>query len=96
MRKEKTASCRRISRREFLGHMVKLGIAMPAAWGMLPVLAASPTACPVPAPAPGRLAAEDEPLLEEIERANFLFFWEQANPQTGLVRDRCNVRPLSA
>ena len=23
--------------------------------------------------------------------SNFLFFWEQANPQTGLIKDRCNV-----
>ena len=48
--------------------------------------------CPAPAPTPGQLAADDEPLLEEIEQANFLFFWEQANPQTGLVRDRFNTR----
>jgi len=27
-----------------------------------------------------------------MERANFLYFWEQANPTTGLVKDRCNVR----
>ena len=41
---------------------------------------------------PGNLPPNDEPLLEEIEQANFLFFWEQANPQTGLVRDRFNTR----
>ena len=34
----------------------------------------------------------DDPLLEELERANFRFFWEQANPETGLVSDRFNVR----
>jgi hypothetical protein len=34
----------------------------------------------------------EDPLLEELERANFRYFWEQANPETGLVRDRCNVR----
>ena len=28
----------------------------------------------------------------KLEKATFLFFWEQANPQTGLVRDRFNVR----
>jgi len=38
------------------------------------------------------LSEDDERFLDEIERASFLFFWEQANPQTGLVRDRCNVR----
>jgi hypothetical protein len=35
---------------------------------------------------------EDEKLLEELEYANYLYFWEQANPQNGLVRDRFNVR----
>jgi hypothetical protein len=38
------------------------------------------------------LSADDNNLLEEIEKAHFLYFWEQANPQTGLVKDRCNVR----
>jgi len=33
----------------------------------------------------------DESLLEEVESANFRFFWEQANPETGIVRDRCNA-----
>ena len=30
--------------------------------------------------------------LDELEKSNFLYFWEQANPETGMVRDRCNVR----
>ncbi|MGH9746759.1 MAG: glucoamylase family protein [Candidatus Acidiferrales bacterium] len=33
----------------------------------------------------------DEALLEEVEYAAFRFFWEQANPETGIVRDRCNA-----
>jgi hypothetical protein len=49
-------------------------------------------------PAPGRsvqtdaLTPADHSLLDEIQRAAFLYFWEQANPLTGLVRDRFNVR----
>jgi hypothetical protein len=31
---------------------------------------------------------EEESFLEEVERASFLFFWEQANPSTGLIKDR--------
>ncbi|HTM49133.1 MAG TPA: glucoamylase family protein [Bryobacteraceae bacterium] len=38
------------------------------------------------------LLPEDHQFLEELERASFLFFWEQASPETGLVKDRCNVR----
>ena len=38
------------------------------------------------------LKAEDDAFLDELERANVRFFWEQANPDTGLVKDRCHVR----
>src|SRR5262249_38687164 len=38
------------------------------------------------------LSAEDDQFLEELERSNFQFFWDQSDPHTGLVRDRCNVR----
>jgi hypothetical protein len=38
------------------------------------------------------LSPSDDAFLEELERANFLYFWEQTNPDTGLVKDRCNVR----
>jgi hypothetical protein len=38
------------------------------------------------------LSQSDDQFLEDLERANFLFFLEQANPETGLVKDRCNVR----
>jgi len=44
----------------------------------------------------GSLSPEDDAFLDELERANFLFFWEQANPQTGLIKDRCDVRGKDA
>jgi hypothetical protein len=47
---------------------------------------------PALAPAPSALAPQDDAFLEELVHGNFLYFWEQANPQTGLVKDRCNVR----
>lgn len=34
---------------------------------------------------------DEDALLDDVERSSFRFFWEQANPQTGLVRDRANV-----
>jgi hypothetical protein len=37
------------------------------------------------------LSTEDDAFLDELERASFLFFWEQADPHTGLVKDRCNT-----
>ncbi len=47
---------------------------------------------PAGAAEPSPIAPEDNQFLDELEKANFLFFWEQADPQTGLVKDRCNVR----
>jgi hypothetical protein len=34
------------------------------------------------------LSAEDDALLEDLSKRSFMFFWEQANPETGIVRDR--------
>src|SRR5579872_6500929 len=42
-------------------------------------------------PAPS-LSSEDEQFLEELQKAEFLYFWEQSDPKTGLVKDRANVR----
>ena len=54
----------------------------------------SPGAQAAPAPVNGAftLSPGDDQFLDELEKAGFQFFWEQANPQTGLVKDRCNVR----
>ena len=37
------------------------------------------------------LSSEDDSFLEDLEKASFQFFWEQSDPQTGLVKDRCSV-----
>ena len=37
------------------------------------------------------LSPEDDQFLNDVEKASFLFFWEQGNPKTGMVKDRCNV-----
>src|SRR5690606_7433870 len=34
------------------------------------------------------LELEDEPLLEEIQKRAFLYFWNEANPTNGLIKDR--------
>jgi len=34
-------------------------------------------------------SASDEELLELVERASFEYFWNEANPETGLIKDRC-------
>ncbi len=39
-----------------------------------------------------QLSPEDDLFLDEMERGAVNYFWEQADPQTGMVKDRCNVR----
>jgi hypothetical protein len=39
----------------------------------------------------GLLSPEDDQFLNDLEKANFQYFWEQASSKTGLVKDRCNV-----
>ncbi|MCI0745304.1 MAG: hypothetical protein L0Y58_07855 [Verrucomicrobia subdivision 3 bacterium] len=40
------------------------------------------------APATLALSADDDRFLDTLERASFRFFWESADPNTGLVKDR--------
>ena len=48
-----------------------------------------PSAPPAPSPASApALAAEDDAFLEDLSRRTFMFFWDQADPATGIVRDR--------
>ncbi len=37
------------------------------------------------------LSTEDDQFLNDVEKASFQFFWEQGNPKTGMVKDRCNL-----
>ena len=85
----------RNSRRELLRKLAGFGGCVSLAnMGLLPASAALKSTIVNPAtdPVPASSSLRDDPLLEELERGNFRFFWEQANPETGLVRDRCNVR----
>jgi hypothetical protein len=37
------------------------------------------------------LSAEDDALLEDLSKRSFMFFWEHADPGTGIVRDRART-----
>ena len=80
-----------LSRRQLLKRFAVAGACLPLTAldvaGRIPLASISH-----PAAQNKLLSQQDELLLEEIEHAGFLFFWEQANPETGLVRDRCNAR----
>ena len=47
-------------------------------------------------PPPTYLTERDNAFLEDLEKASFQYFWDQADPKTGMVRDRCNVRSSGA
>src|SRR6478672_3038747 len=76
-----------ISRRELLGQMAGLALALPLSRaGLLALPQASapgkqqpgvaPSNPAVP-PVPSTLSPEDDQFLNDLEHANFLFFWEQ-------------------
>ena len=59
-----------------------------SAFGQSPVRPSPPrTAAPA-----SPFSAEDEQLLDDLEHLSCCYFFEQASPETGLVKDRCNAR----
>ena len=86
---------KKLSRRELLRQAVRAGALIP--WSRTSILSAGRLAAVADTPqaAPGAGSGPfyqvDEALLEAVEEANYKFFWEQANPYTGIVRDRCNA-----
>ena len=89
------------SRRKLLRQLAGISLGLPLAQAKgLPFLAEAgtqgekkpPHTLPAVAPAATSLSPKDEQFLNELEHRNFLYFWEQANPLTGLVQDRCNIR----
>jgi hypothetical protein len=85
---------KRITRRELLRQGLQMGtLATFAGPAFLDAarLQRRQKAAPTPPPVQSPFYQVDEALLEEIENANFRYFWEQANPESGIVRDRCNA-----
>ena len=78
-----------LTRRELLASLAKMTGA--TFLGSLPLLLpgcnGGSSAPPPPPPGDGYPGTNDQ-LMEEIEKAGFLFFWEQADPNTGQVKDR--------
>lgn len=83
----------RFSRRTLLEQAIRTASCMPSlAAALLPARAKSQTPEASPEFSTPTLSKEDDQFLEDLEKANFQFFWEQADTSTGLVKDRCNVR----
>jgi hypothetical protein len=82
-----------LSRRQAVRQIMGASVCLPFA-GMVTSLWAASQA-PVQLTPPGILpvlSVEDDKFLDDLERANFLFFWDQGSPKTGMVKDRCDVR----
>lgn len=62
------------------------------AGGAWPARALARARWPTPAsPSSTRLSAQDEAFLEDLSRRSFQYFWDHADPETGLVLDRAHT-----
>jgi hypothetical protein len=67
-------------------HFLRVGMTGAAVLPFAKRLLAADLAPPTP-----RVLPADEALLDELERAAFDFYWNEADPHTGLIRDRANA-----
>jgi hypothetical protein len=75
-----------VTRRKWLAQLVRAAMSTPfLSLGLIGSSCRRNGAFREPGPPP---PASDDALLDEIERAGFQFFWEQASPSTGQVKDR--------
>jgi hypothetical protein len=84
-----------LSRRQMLRQVLGTSLCLPFA-DLLALYGEALPPAPVGSPAGAPLlSAEDEQFLNDLEHASFLFFWEQASPKTGMVKDRCDVHNVN-
>jgi hypothetical protein len=76
------------TRREFIARVAGLGAVSPLLDFARGSLASAQQQLPEPTQETYKLTPYDEALLDEYEQACCLYFWEQANPDTGLAKDR--------
>ena len=82
------------SRRDLLFRLAGLGaLAALDEGSVVPFLGAAQQQQPAPpeSSSSSTFTPADEQLLEDMEKANFQYFWEAAGAQTGLIKDRSNV-----
>jgi hypothetical protein len=73
-----------------LRFVLTVSVALLAAFGCAPPRAAQPAQAQAPAQR-SALSPADDALLEDLSKRSFMFFWEHADPQTGIVRDRART-----
>src|SRR5271154_1060116 len=83
-----------LTRRDLIRQSLRAGLCVPLASSAIwHLIGPSKQKAAAFTPLAGQLpfSPEEDALLEDLESRNFRYFWEQANPETGIVRDRCNV-----
>src|SRR5713101_6940987 len=86
-----------LSRRQLIRQLMGTSLCVPLAsllWGRTlqgQNKKEKPLGPPGSAPSLASLSPEDDQFLNDLESADFLYFWEQASPKTGMVKDRCNL-----
>ncbi len=81
-----------LSRRRMMRQLLRAGLSLPLAKFLAALDIQSQPALPAGSAAGAQALSEaDDQFLNELEKASFLFFWEQGSPNTGMVKDRCNV-----
>jgi hypothetical protein len=83
----------RPSRRQFIKHLLRVtgSLSLAKLAFSFPYAQQRPGA-KAPLKSTGPFSTEDDEFLNELEKATFQYFWEQANPKTGLVKDRSDAR----
>ena len=81
----KDAGPKGLPRRKLLQQVLSLGIGLPLSRYLPSLQTGQPHTAPAKPPVQTSLTPDDDQFLNELEQANFRFFWEQANPKTGLV-----------
>src|SRR5579864_1599436 len=85
------AKPRLFSRRRILRKMLESSLCLPFVELLPGLLQAQSPGSTTNTGAMPVLSPEDDQFLNDVEAASFLFFWEQGSPNTGMVKDRCNV-----
>jgi len=89
--KDKSSFKSRLTRRDLLFQMGGLGLCGVVGHGFPLMVRAQQPATQQPTAGLSVISADDDAFLDDLEKRNFQYFWDQAGSQTGLVRDRCNV-----
>jgi hypothetical protein len=89
----------RLSRRQILRQILGAGLSLPLASAYARSGWQAQNSGPAPTPAAAgklgtvtTLSPEDDQFLNDVESTSFQFFWEQGSPNTGMVKDRCNLQ----